>query len=112
MRSRGATGKYEAITRSDNAIIRTFIDYAGSSITQKLETLLAGGYILQRIDDSLTYDYLHSSEENLWSILSSVWLPDRSTPGRFAGNARRTDGADNPECGDWGDFRVYGYEMV
>lgn len=54
---------------SDNAIIRTFIDYAGSSITQKLETLLAGGYILQRIDDSLTYDYLHSSEENLWSIL-------------------------------------------
>ena len=50
---------------SDNAIIRTFIDYAGSSITQKLETLFAGGYILQRIDDSLTYDYLHSSEENL-----------------------------------------------
>ena len=54
---------------SDNAIIRSFIDYAGSNITQKLETLLAGGTITQRIDDNLTYDYLHSSEENLWSIL-------------------------------------------
>ena len=54
---------------SDNAIIRSFIDYAGSSITKKLETLLAGGYIVELIDESLTYDYLHSSEENLWSIL-------------------------------------------
>ena len=54
---------------SDNAIIRSFIDYAGSSITKKLETLLAGGYIVEQIDESLTYDYLHSSEENLWSIL-------------------------------------------
>ena len=54
---------------SDNAIIRSFIDYAGSSITKKLETLLAGGYIVEQIDESLTYDYLHFSEENLWSIL-------------------------------------------
>ena len=54
---------------SDNAIIRSFIDYAGSSITKKLEVLLEGDYIVQRVDKSLTYDYLHSSEENLWSIL-------------------------------------------
>lgn len=54
---------------SDNAIIRSFIDYAGSSITMKLETLLSGGYIIQEIEENLTYDYLHSSEENLWSIL-------------------------------------------
>lgn len=54
---------------SDNAIIRSFIDYAGSSITQKLETLLTNGYISQRIDETLTYDYLHSSEDNLWNIL-------------------------------------------
>lgn len=54
---------------SDNAIIRSFIDYAGSSITKKLEILLSGGYIKQRIDENLTYDYLHSSEDNLWSIL-------------------------------------------
>lgn len=54
---------------SDNAIIRSFIDYRGAKITQKLETLLSGGYILQQIEEDLTYDYLHSSEENLWSIL-------------------------------------------
>ncbi len=54
---------------SDNAVIRSFIDYAGSNITGKLETLLAGGTIVQRVDENLTYDYLHSSEENLWSIL-------------------------------------------
>ena len=54
---------------SDNAIIRSFIDYAGTSITKKLETLLSGGYIIQRIDENLTYDYLHSTEDNLWSML-------------------------------------------
>ena len=54
---------------SDNSIIRSFIDYAGHSISRKLEILLSGGYILQRIEENLTYDYLHSSEENLWSIL-------------------------------------------
>lgn len=54
---------------SDNAIIRSFIDFAGGSITRKLETLLSGGYIVQQIDENLTYDYLHSSEENLWSVL-------------------------------------------
>lgn len=54
---------------SDNGIIRSFIDYAGGTITKKLESLLSGEYIVQRIDENLTYDYLHSSEENLWSIL-------------------------------------------
>ena len=57
---------------SDNAIIRSFIDYTEAGITQKLETLLAGGYIVQQIEENLTYDYLHSSEENLWSILYST----------------------------------------
>ena len=54
---------------SDNSIIRSFIDYRGAKISQKLETLLSGGYILQKVEEDLTYDYLHSSEENLWSIL-------------------------------------------
>ena len=57
---------------SDNAIIRSFIDYAGENIHEKMETLLAGSYIIQKIREDLTYDYLHSSEENLWSILYST----------------------------------------
>lgn len=54
---------------SDNAIIRSFIDYSGTEITGKMEELLAGHYIVQHIEDNLTYDYLNSSEDNLWSIL-------------------------------------------
>ena len=66
-------GKKEAVSywknTSGNEIIRSFIDLAGSNITRKLETLLAGNSIEQKIEENLTYDYLHSSEENLWSIL-------------------------------------------
>ena len=54
---------------SDNAIIRSFIDYSGAAIKKKLEILISGGSIRQQIEENLTYDYLHSSEENLWSIL-------------------------------------------
>lgn len=54
---------------SDNGIIRSFIDYSGNSITMKLETLMSGNYIIQHLEESLTYDYLHSSEDNLWTIL-------------------------------------------
>lgn len=54
---------------SDNAIIRSFIDYAGNSITKKLEILLSGQAIIQKVEENLTYDYLHASEENLWSVL-------------------------------------------
>lgn len=51
---------------SDNAIIRSFIDYAGSNITRKMETLLSGGYIVQQIEENLTYDYLDSV---LWDFI-------------------------------------------
>ena len=36
---------------------------------KKLEILISGGSIRQQIEENLTYDYLHSSEDNLWSIL-------------------------------------------
>ena len=54
---------------SGNGIIRSFIDICGKSVTMKMETLMSGGYVIQRIEEDLTYDYLHSSEDNLWSIL-------------------------------------------
>ena len=40
-----------------------------SLLPEMLELLLSGGYIVQTIEEDLTYDYLHSSEDNLWSIL-------------------------------------------
>ena len=33
---------------SDNAVIRSFIDHAGSNITEKFETLLGGGSMFRR----------------------------------------------------------------
>lgn len=54
---------------SSNAVIRQFIDSFGVAVKKKFEILMSGGYIIQKIKDDLTYDYLQSSEENLWSIL-------------------------------------------
>lgn len=71
---------------SDNAIIRSFIDHSGAVITRKMETLLSGGYILQRIDENMTYDYLHSSEDNLWSILYLTGYLTRKPESEFSEN--------------------------
>ena len=38
-------------------------------ILQKTGNIIEWWVYLQRIDENLTYDYLHSSEDNLWSIL-------------------------------------------
>ena len=75
---------------SDNAIIRSFIDYAGNTITKKLEKLLSGEYILQRIDENLTCDYLHASEDNLWSILYLTGYLTRADTSQLS--APETDG--------------------
>lgn len=54
---------------SDNSIIRLFIDFAGEAITKKIEDLLSGGYVIQKVEEDLTYNDLLSSEANLWSML-------------------------------------------
>ena len=54
---------------SDNAIIRSFLDRTQFDIQEKFETLLAGGYITEKIENALTYDVLEASEENLWTLL-------------------------------------------
>lgn len=54
---------------SDNAIIGSFLERTDFDVTEKFETLLNGGYIKEVITENLTYDFLTSSEENLWSLL-------------------------------------------
>ncbi|MBR1471244.1 MAG: AAA family ATPase [Lachnospiraceae bacterium] len=54
---------------SHNAILLTFVKRTEFDVADKFETLLNGGTIVQKISDELTYDTLHSSEENLWSVL-------------------------------------------
>lgn len=54
---------------SHNDIIRSFIGQENFNVTERFETLLSGGYIKVKLSDDLTYDLVHSSEENFWSIL-------------------------------------------
>lgn len=54
---------------SGNAIIRTFIDKYGDEIREDFEALLAGKAIQMPIREDLTYELLHSSVNNFWSIL-------------------------------------------
>ena len=54
---------------SHNGILLTFVKHTDFDVTDKFETLLNGGFITQTISDALTYDTLHSSEDNLWSVL-------------------------------------------
>lgn len=60
---------------SHNGILHTFIELANGGrrpdldVNEKFETLLAGGYIEEAIEENLTYDTVYSSESNLWSLL-------------------------------------------
>lgn len=58
---------------SHNGIIRRFIErkdlWVEAGINDDFEKLLAGGYIVKTITENLTYDMVHSSAENLWSLL-------------------------------------------
>ena len=54
---------------SHNGILLTFVKRTDFDVADKFETLLNGGTIVQTISDELTYDSLHSSENNLWSVL-------------------------------------------
>ena len=54
---------------SGNTISRSFIDRFSNEIRDDFEVLLKGGQIQKTIKEDLTYDLLHSSEENFWSVL-------------------------------------------
>ncbi len=54
---------------SHNGILLTFVKRTDFDVSDKFEALLNGGTIIQTISDGLTYDTLHSTEDNLWSVL-------------------------------------------
>ena len=54
---------------SHNGVLLTFVKRTDFDVSDKFETLLNGGTIRQTISDELTYDTLHETEENLWSVL-------------------------------------------
>ena len=52
-----------------NGILLTFVKRTDFKVRGKFEILMNGGTITQTISDELTYDTLHSSEDNLWSVI-------------------------------------------
>ena len=65
---------------SGNGIIRDFIGRPEFNVKSRFETLLNGGTILQTISDGLTYDSLHASEDNLWSVLLMTGYLTKADP--------------------------------
>ena len=54
---------------SHNGILLTFVKRTDFKVKGKFEILMNRRTIMQTITDELTYDTLHSSEDNLWSVL-------------------------------------------
>ena len=54
---------------SDNAIVRSFLERTDFDVSEKFESLLNGNCIYENITENLTYDFITSSESNLWSLL-------------------------------------------
>lgn len=66
---------------SHNGILLTFVERTDFDVTEKFEKLLNGGTITQSISDELTYDSLHESEDNLWSVLLMTGYLTKADPG-------------------------------
>ncbi len=54
---------------SGNAIIGSFIQIGRKTLFEDIDSLLNGEFIIKSIDENITYDYLHSTDNNLWSIM-------------------------------------------
>ena len=65
---------------SHNGILLTFVKRTDFDVADKFEKLLNGGVIKQAISDELTYDTLHSSEDNLWSVLLMTGYITKADP--------------------------------
>ena len=65
---------------SHNGILLTFVKRTDFDVADKFETLLNGGVINQEISDELTYDTLHLSEDNLWSVLLMTGYITKADP--------------------------------
>ena len=57
---------------SGNQIVESFISRGNKVMFDELDSLLCGEYVIKKVDENITYDYLHATENNLWNILLST----------------------------------------
>lgn len=65
---------------SHNGILLTFVERTDFDVSDKFETLMNGEAVTQTISDELTYDTLHTSEDNLWSVLLMTGYVTKAYP--------------------------------
>ena len=65
---------------SGNGVIRDFASRREFQVRPKFEILMNGGSIEQTISDGLTYDTLHETEDNLWSVLLMTGYLTKADP--------------------------------
>ena len=65
---------------SHNGILLTFVKRTDFDVAGKFEKLLNDEVIVQTISDELTYDTLHSTEDNLWSVLLMTGYITKADP--------------------------------
>jgi hypothetical protein len=73
------------INTSGNALIRSFIDLADNATRKALEALVAGEPVVKKVNETLTYEELYDTIDNLWSVMYTTgyltvedYLPDGS----------------------------------
>ena len=66
---------------SHNGILLTFVKRTDFDVAGKFEKLLNNETIVQTISDELTYDTLHSTEDNFWSVLLMTGYITKADPG-------------------------------
>ena len=65
---------------SSNGVIRDFVERKEFRVKPKFESLMNGGTITQTVSDELTYDSLHETEDNLWSVLLMTGYLTKADP--------------------------------
>lgn len=54
---------------SSNSIIRSLVEHADFSVKQEIENLIAGETITKPIHEDITYEDIHTNQDNLWNFL-------------------------------------------
>lgn len=80
LKTRNAKLKNYWKNTSHNGILLSFVNRTEFDVSEKFETLLNGGTVTQTVSDELTYDTLHETEDNLWSVLLMTGYLTKAKP--------------------------------
>ena len=65
---------------SDNLILRQMLDNPAMDVEEEISALLSGGIVTASLNDNVTYDYLHGSKDNLWTVLYQTGYLTKKSP--------------------------------